>query len=117
MFTFWGPKQATTCDGASRRQFLRLGALGLGGLTLGDLLKVRADGKAASSSAKSVIMIYFYGGMPHLDMYDMKPEAPAEFRGEFNPIDSNVPGMRMCELMPKQAQIADKLAVIRNWEG
>ena len=59
-------------------------------------------------------MIYLYGGPSHLDMYDLKPDAPAEFRGEFKPIRTNVPGMDICELMPLQARIADKLAIIRN---
>jgi hypothetical protein len=118
MFTIWGPKQATLCNGISRRQFLKVGALGTGGLCLSDLLRLQARGQAdARPSKKSVIMIYLYGGMPHLDMYDMKPEAPTDFRGEFKPIDTKVSGMSMCELMPKQAEIADRLVVIRNWEG
>jgi hypothetical protein len=116
MFTIGGPRRTTCCDGVSRREFLRLGALGLGGLTLADLARARGEGKAASSSTKSVIMIYLFGGMSQLDMYDMKPEAPAEYRGEFKPIQTNVPGFHICEHMPKQATIADKLAIIRNWE-
>lgn len=113
MLTIWGRNRVTSCDGVSRRQFLRLGALGAGSLCLGNLLPARAE----SARPKSVIMIYLYGGMPHLDMYDMKPNAPADIRGEFKPIHSNVPGLDMCELMPKQAQLADKLAILRNWEG
>lgn len=118
MLTIFGNKQTTGCDGVSRRQFLRVGALGMGGLCLTDLLAIqaRATGTAAARK-KSVIMIYLYGGMPHLDMYDMKPAAPTEIRGEFRPIPTNVTGINICELMPKQATITDKLAIVRNWEG
>jgi hypothetical protein len=109
MFTIWGPNRVTTCDRVSRREFLRIGALGAGGLWLG----AQARG-ASQRPQKSVIMIYHYGGMPHLDMYDMKPDAPVEYRGEFSPILTNVPGMEICELMPLQAQIADKFAILRG---
>ena len=64
--------------------------------------------------AKSIIMIFLGGGPSQIDTYDMKPAAPSEFRGEFNPIKSNVPGMELCELMPRQAKIADKFAVVRS---
>ncbi len=59
-------------------------------------------------------MVYLNGGPSHVDMYDLKPEAPVEYRGEFEPIQTNVPGMDICELMPLQAKIADKLAIVRN---
>jgi hypothetical protein len=99
----------------SRRDFLRVGALGVGGLSLADLLRLKAQGaQQARSAHKSVIMIYLCGAPSHIDMYDMKPEAPVEFRGEFRPIRTNVPGMDICELMPLQATIADKLAIVRN---
>src|SRR4029077_20895897 len=102
-------------DGVSRRDFLQVGALGIGGLTLADLLRLRAQGsQPAPSSHKSVIMIYLCGAPPHQDMYDLKPDAPAEYRGEFRPIQTNVPGMDLCELMPLQAKIADRLAILRN---
>jgi hypothetical protein len=118
VLTISGAKQATMCDGVSRREFLRIGALSMGGLSLTDLWtrSARAEGNGKRGK-KSVIMIYLYGGMPHLDMYDMKPDAPADIRGEFKPIATNVPGIDICELMPKQATITDKLAFIRNWEG
>src|SRR5204862_243711 len=64
--------------------------------------------------ARSAIMIYLPGGPSHLDMYDLKPNAPREFRGEFKPIVTNVPGVQICELMPRQARMWDKLAVIRS---
>src|SRR6516164_1093471 len=115
MLTIWGKKQKALCDGLSRREFLRVGALGLGGLRLADLLRHRALGaEATRSSHRAVIMIYLCGAPSHQDMYDLKPNAPAEYRGEFRPIRTNVPGMDICELMPLQARIADKLAIIRN---
>jgi uncharacterized protein (DUF1501 family) len=101
--------------GYSRREFLRIGALGLGGLSLADLLRLKAQGAPeAKTSPRAVIMVYLCGAPSHIDTYDMKPEAPAEYRGEFKPIRTNVPGMDICELMPLQAKIADKLAIVRN---
>jgi hypothetical protein len=98
---------------ASRRAFLRVGALGLGGLTLADLLRLEAT-RAPETSGKSIIMVYLPGGPSHIDMYDMKPDAPVEIRGEFRPVRTNVPGMDICELLPRQAQIADKFAILRG---
>src|SRR5262249_38147900 len=88
------------------------------GLTLADMLRSRAmaadrTGPAASNS-KAAIMIYLPGGPSHMDMYDLKPDAPAEYRGEFKPIQTNVPGVQICELMPQQARMWDKLARIRS---
>ena len=115
MLTFFNGRRQRMCDGMSRRDFLRIGTLGVGGLSLADLLRLKAQGAQQTRSAqKSVIMIYLCGAPSHLDMYDMKPDAPAEYRGEFRPIRTNVPGMDICELMPLQARIADKLAIIRN---
>jgi Protein of unknown function (DUF1501) len=111
MLTLWG-KQQKFCDGLSRRNFLKIGALGAG-LTLAEMLRVRALAGTGSSN-KSAIMIFLPGGPPHLDMYDLKPDAPPEFRGEFKPIATNVPGVRICELFPRQAKMWDKLAVIRS---
>src|SRR5205814_9737 len=101
------------CDGISRRNFLQIGAFGAG-LTLADMLRARATGAAPTSSGKSAIMIYLPGGPSHMDMYDLKPEAPAEYRGEFKPIATNVPGVQICELFPRQARMWDKFAVIRS---
>jgi hypothetical protein len=116
MFTIRGPKQRF-CDGVSRRNFLRLGAFGAG-LTLTDLLRLRASaGQEVTVKAKSAIMINLPGGPSHLDMYDLKPEAPVEFRGEFKPIPTNVPGVKICELFPRQARMWDKFAVIRSLIG
>src|SRR5438876_5991017 len=112
MFTLLGARQRF-CDGISRRSFLRIGAFGAG-LTLADLLRSQAQAGPAAPSRKSAIMIYLPGGPSHMDMYDLKPEAPAEFRGEFKPIKTNVPGVEICELFPLQARMWDKLAVIRS---
>jgi hypothetical protein len=100
----------------SRRAFLRVGALGLGGLTLADLLRLeaKAGGSSAGGRRKSVIMVYLPGGPSHIDLYDMKPEAPVEIRGEFQPTRTNVPGMEICQLLPLQARIADKFAILRG---
>jgi uncharacterized protein (DUF1501 family) len=104
------------CDGLNRRNFLKVGAFGAG-LALSDMLRLRAQataGAGGTSSPKAAIMIYLGGGPSHLDMYDLKPEAPVEYRGEFRPIATNVPGIQICELMPQQARMFDKLAVIRS---
>jgi uncharacterized protein DUF1501 len=115
MLTVWGEEQRRFCDGLSRRGFLKVSALAVGGLTLADLLRLRAQGETkAGTAGKAIIMVYLNGGPSHIDLYDMKPESPVEYRGEFKPIKTNVPGMHLCELMPLQAKIADKLAIIRN---
>ena len=104
------------CDQISRRDALRIGALGVGGLTLADLL--RADARSGqSNSHKAVIMIYMCGAPSHQDMYDLKMDAPAEIRGEFRPIPTNVPGIEICEHMPRTAAIMDKLVPLRSVVG
>src|SRR5919108_1046729 len=115
MLTFFNGSSEQFCDGVSRRNFLRAGGLALGGLALSDFLRLKADGAMrAEARGKSVIMICLGGGPSHVDTYDMKPEAPAEVRGEFRPIQTNVPGMAISELLPRQARIADKFAVVRS---
>ena len=112
MFTFSG-QGSTYCDGIRRRDFLRLGALGLGGLTLADLL--RSEAKADESHRpKSIIYVVLGGGPSHIDMYDLKPDAPAEYRGPFSPIATRLTGVRICELMPLQARMMDRLALLRG---
>ena len=99
MLTLWGSAQRF-CDGISRRDFLKVGILGLGGLSWADLLRLRAHGAAAAhSTPKAVIMVVLEGGPSQLDMYDLKPEAPAGVRGEFKPIRTRVPGFDICELL------------------
>src|SRR5687767_11917506 len=107
------------CDGVSRRNFLKVGALGLGGLTLPQLLRAEAQAgvRSASRSHKAVIMIFLPGGPAHQDIFDMKPDAPVEVRGEFKPISTNVPGIQICEHLPKLARMMDKMALIRSIVG
>src|SRR5246127_4516016 len=116
MLTIWGSKERF-CDGLTRRNFLQIGAFGAG-LTLADMLRLRATAAPSPatmpSSTKSAIMIYLPGGPSHMDMYDLKPDAPTEFRGEFKPIATNVPGVQICEHFPLQAKMWDKLAAIRS---
>ena len=101
------------CDGMSRRDFIRVGGLTLGGLTLPQLL--RAESAAGlSDSRKAVIMIYMVGAPPHQDMYDLKLDAPAEIRGECQPIETVVPGMSVCEHLPLHAKVADRFNLIRS---
>jgi uncharacterized protein (DUF1501 family) len=97
----------------SRRDFLRVGSLGLAGLGLGDYLRLAAAGGVTDAKAKSAIVVFLAGGPTQIDTFDMKPDAPAEFRGEFAPIDTNVPGIRVCEHLPRLAMCADKYAVLR----
>jgi hypothetical protein len=105
------------CDGVSRRDFLQIGAFGAG-LSLAEVLRLRAANAAStkqpSRSNRAAIMIYLPGGPSHIDTYDLKPDAPKEFRGEFKPIATNVPGVSICEYFPLQAKMFDKLACVRS---
>lgn len=105
-----------TCDGVSRRNFLRVGSLAVGGLSLPQLLRHEAAAKETGTSAKrrAVILVWQAGGPSHLDMYDLKPTAPAEYRGEFKPIPTNVPGIDVGEHLPLQAAMFDKFSVVRS---
>src|SRR5262245_14520303 len=98
------------CDGMSRRSCLQIGGLALGGLALPEILRAERDG---ARTAKGVIMVLLPGGPSHLDTFDLKPDAPAEIRGEFRPIATNVPGIEICELLPRLANLADKYTLIR----
>src|SRR5262245_62968876 len=95
------------CDGLTRRETLRVGALSaLAGFSLPNLLRAEANlGRPVRpGKAKSVILLYLLGGAPTQDMWDLKPDAPPEIRGEFKPIATNVPGLQICELLPRTAQ-------------
>lgn len=121
MLNIAGPN-SIACDGLSRRSCLRIGGLALGGLALPQILQSQAQAGSRESanptkSAKGIIMVLLPGGPSHLDMYDLKPEAPSEIRGEFRPIATNVPGIDICELLPRLAQMADKLTLIRSLVG
>jgi hypothetical protein len=99
------------CDGVTRRSFLKIGALGMGGLSLPNLLAAQ---QAPARRDTAVILFWMAGGPSHIDTYDMKPAAPLEVRGPFRPIQTNLTGLQVCELMPRHARIADKLSVIRS---
>ncbi|MCW5560040.1 MAG: DUF1501 domain-containing protein, partial [Verrucomicrobiae bacterium] len=114
-----------TCDGFSRREFFRLGGAGLVGVSLADLLRLQAEqGPGAGpvpdapkngwGQAKSVIILYLQGGPSHIDIWDPKPDAPSNVRGDFKPIRSKVPGIFLSEVMPKLAAQMDKATLIRS---
>src|SRR5438132_12286676 len=105
------------CDSfrrCSRRDFLRIGGASLCGVGLLDLLRARADAGGAEPRAKQMICVWMAGGPPHIDMFDMKPDAPEDYRGEFKPIKTKVPGLDICELMPNLARMADQYPIIRS---
>jgi len=113
----------STCDGFSRREFLRVGGAGLLGLTLGDIFRLQAASEKVLSSgaprngwgqAKSVILLFLQGGPSHIDIWDPKPDAPSNIRGEFKPIRTNVPGIWLSEVMPLLANQMDKATLIRS---
>lgn len=116
MFRIDAGSSGKYCDGFNRRSFLQIGVAGMGAATLGSLMEAR-DASASSASSKkqtSVILLWLDGGPSHLDLYDMKPEAPVEYRGLWSPIPTNVPGIEISELFPLQAKIADKFSIVRS---
>ncbi len=115
MLTLLGP-QHRYCDGLSRRSFLQVGGLAVGGLTLPTLFQAEARAQRRSSQ-RSVIMVYLSGGLAHQDTFDLKPSAPREVRGELKPIATNVPGIQVCELLPRLSRCMDKLVVLRSLVG
>jgi hypothetical protein len=115
MLTIYGSR-SRFCDGVSRRNFLKIGTLGLAGLSVPQLLRAEAAA-GISQSHKAVIMIFLPGGPAHQDLFDLKPQAPSDIRGEFMPIGTNVPGMQICEMMPQLAKMADRVALIRSIVG
>jgi hypothetical protein len=115
MLTIYG-KRSRFCDGVSRRNFIKIGSLGLGGLALPQILQAEARA-GIRKSHKAIIMIYLPGGPPHQDMFDIKVDAPQEIRGEFKPISTTVPGIRICEHLPRLAGMMERLAVVRSMVG
>jgi len=100
------------CDGLARRNFLQIGSMAMGGITLPQLLQ--AQGGQQRLGHKANIMVFLAGGPPHLDMFDMKPDAPEEIRGEFSPISTSVPGFQICEHLPMLAARAHQYSIIRS---
>jgi hypothetical protein len=100
------------CDGVTRRDFLKVGALGA--LSLAGYLRLAQAGEVRAAKAKSAVFIFLGGGPTHLDTFDMKPDAPAEYRGEFKPIPTTVPGVQVCEHLPRLARLADKYVIVRG---
>lgn len=108
---------ASFCDRMSRRKTLQIGGLSAFGLSLPGLLKAEQKNAihSAAASKKSVILVWMHGGPSQLDTFDMKPLAPVEYRGEFSPIKSSLPGLDVCELLPEHARVMDKCTVIRSF--
>lgn len=104
------------CDGITRREALQVGTLAVGGLTLPDILRAEEQSPRKKNS-KAVIMIYMCGAPSHQDMYDLKMQAPAEIRGEFQPIKTSVPGIEICEHLPRLAAAMDKCVPLRSVHG
>ena len=122
MLTLTGSRISSFCDGFTRRSFLQVGGLFIGGMSLPRLLKAETlpsepTASKGSSAHRGVIMIYMPGGPPHQDMYDLKPDAPVEVRGEFDPISTSVNGIQISELMPRLAQRMERFSIIRSLVG
>jgi len=115
MLKIAGP-ESRYCDGISRRNWMQIGTLGLGGLALPEILQAES-GQQTARTPKHIINIILPGGPSHLDMYDLKPNAPTEIRGEFRPISTSVPGIEICELLPRLAATADRLTLLRSLHG
>jgi len=113
MLSIQGSTRSGFCDGQTRRDFLKIGGLAMGGLSLPDLLMAEAA-QGSSAQHKAVIMVFLPGGPSHQDIFDLKPDAPSEIRGEFKPISTNVAGIQICEQLPRLAQMADKYTLIRS---
>jgi len=99
--------------GTSRRELLRIGALGAVGLSLADLLRLEARGQSPAP-AKSIILLWLWGGPSHIDTFDLKPDSPIEYRGPYAPVGTSVPGVQICELLPRLARRTDRLSIIRS---
>src|SRR4051794_12523059 len=105
---------ASDCDRITRRSFVQAGVLGLGGLALPEFLRIRAAGAASPGKKEArVILFWLSGGPGHMETWDPKPGAPEGYRGPFGAISTSVPGVQFGELMPEQARLMDRLAVIR----
>jgi hypothetical protein len=115
MFRVEAGKTTPYCDGLSRRSFLQLGVAGMASVALSGVLRLRAESPASSGRKdNAVILIWLDGGPSHMDLYDLKPEAPAEYRGFWKPIHTRIPGMDISEMFPRQAQVTDKFSLVRS---
>jgi uncharacterized protein DUF1501 len=114
MFRLDADKPVHFCDGLTRRDFLHAGVLGMMGFALTDWMALKAQGAVAQDNDLNVIQLFLVGGPSQLDTWDMKPDAPAEIRGPYKPIKTNVPGIEICEVFPRMAKIADKYALVRS---
>ncbi len=114
MFQIDAEKPVEFCDGLKRRDFLHAGALSLLGLSLPSFFSAQAHGKVDTQKEKNCILLFLVGGPSQIDTFDMKPNAPAEIRGPYKPIQTNVPGMQISEIFPNTAKVADKFAILRS---
>lgn len=110
----FGRIRGRSCQGVSRRSFLQAGSAAALGLSLPGMLRPQAEAAAEPKPPRSMILLWLWGGPSHLDTFDMKPEAPLEYRGPYRPIATNVPGIEICELLPRLARCADKYSLIRS---
>src|SRR5262245_46177843 len=117
MLNLWGSRNGTNCDGTSRRDFLKVGALGLSSFLLPDLLRARAATAQAGQPTKnkSVVWLWLGGGPTHVETFDPKMSAPAEFRSVVGAVPTNVPGIEIGGLFTKIAQVADRMAFVRSF--
>src|SRR3954465_6010478 len=117
MFKLWSNRRQSDCNGTTRRDFLRVGALGMGGLMLPDLLRSRAHAAAQGQSTRntSVVWLWLGGGPTHIETFDPKMSAPAEFRSTVGAVKSNVVGVELGGVFPEMAQVADKMAFVRSF--
>src|SRR3984893_5620399 len=117
MLKFLASRQGTNCDGSTRRDFLKVGALGVGGLMLPDLLRARATAAAEGKPTKntSVVWLWLGGGPTHIETFDPKMSAPMEFRSTVGAVKTNVPGIELGGVFPKMAERADQMAYVRSF--
>src|SRR6476660_6489450 len=112
MFDVFLGRSERRCDGYSRRDFLRVGAIG--GLSLAGLARAETQKKKSKNRAKSVILVYLGGGLSHHDSFDPKPDAPAEVRGIYKTIPTSVPGLTVTEMVPRMAKVMHRLSLVRS---
>src|SRR5947209_1160215 len=117
MLNLWSNRMRTDCDGGSRRDFLKVGALGATGLMLPDLLRARAAARAAGAPTRntSVVWLWLGGGPTHVETFDPKMSAPVEFRSTVGAVQTNVPGIELGGVFPRMARVADKMAFVRSF--